>query len=111
MRTLANLLKERRKNLGKTLREAEKDTGISNAYLSQVENGRINQPTPKILRELSEYYEISYQRLLELAGHPIVSPYQGKIRHRISAEFEDLSAAETRELKDYLRFIRSRRRR
>ncbi len=111
MRTLANLLKERRKNLGITLRVVEKETGISNAYLSQVENGRINQPTPKILRGLSEYYEISYQRLLELAGHPVISPYQSKIRHRISTEFGDLSSSEERELKDYLRYIRSRRKR
>ena len=111
MATLANLLKEQRKNLGITLRKAEEDTGISNAYLSQVENGKINQPTPRTLRKLSDYYDISYQRLLELAGHPIFSPYQIKTQHRIMREFENLTQTEERELKDYLRFIRTRRRR
>lgn len=111
MSTLANLLKERRKDLGITLRKAEKETGISNAYLSQVENGKIYQPTPRTLRKLSDYYDISYQRLLELAGHPVISPYQSKIQHRITKELGNLTQTEERQLKEYLRFIRSRRRR
>lgn len=41
---------------GKTLRDVEKDTGISNAYLSQLENGRIVHPSYKVIKLLSDYY-------------------------------------------------------
>jgi len=41
---------------GSTLREVEKETGISNAYLSQLENGRIKSPSYKVIKQLSEYY-------------------------------------------------------
>lgn len=111
MASLGNTLKEHRKNLRITLREAEKNTGISNAYLSQVENGKINQPTPKILRKLSDYYNLSYLDLMKLAGHPVISSNPNKINRKLSSEFENLTPSEESELKDYLKFIRERRKR
>lgn len=43
---------------GLTLREVEKDTTISNAYLSQLENDKINKPSYKVVKQLCEYYGI-----------------------------------------------------
>lgn len=43
---------------GLTLREVEKATGISNAYLSQLENGGIKKPSYVVVKQLSEYYGI-----------------------------------------------------
>lgn len=43
---------------GKTLREVQKDTGISNAYLSQLENGVIKRPSHNVIKQLAEYYGI-----------------------------------------------------
>lgn len=36
--------KERRTKAGLTLREVEKETGISNCYLSQLETGKFDNP-------------------------------------------------------------------
>lgn len=48
-------LKQMRKNKGLTLRDVQEITGISNAYLSQLETGKIKSPgynTVKVLYEL-----------------------------------------------------------
>lgn len=41
---LGQLLKMAREISGKTLREIERETGISNALLSQIETGHVRQP-------------------------------------------------------------------
>ncbi len=43
---------------GKTLRDVEKATGLSNAYLSQLENGKITHPSYKVVKLLSDHYGI-----------------------------------------------------
>ncbi len=39
-----------------TLRQVEKATGISNCYLSQLENGKIKRPSHEIVTKLQTYY-------------------------------------------------------
>lgn len=67
---LARLLREGRKAKGWTLREAAAETGISNGYLSLIENGEIRAPSPRYLLVLAERYGVSYESLMTLAGHP-----------------------------------------
>lgn len=38
------------------LREVETDTGISNPYLSQLENGKIDNPSYRVVAILNNYY-------------------------------------------------------
>lgn len=45
-----------RKSCGLTLREVEKLTGISNAYLSQLETGKIKKPSHDTVTKLTELY-------------------------------------------------------
>jgi transcriptional regulator with XRE-family HTH domain len=45
---------------GKTLRVVEKDTGISNSYLSQLETGAISKPSYKVVQKLYDYFGIKY---------------------------------------------------
>lgn len=45
-----------RKEKGLTLRDVEKSTGISNAYLSQLETGKIKSPGYNIVKALYELY-------------------------------------------------------
>ena len=54
-----------------TLRAVEEVTGISNAYLSQLEHGRIKTPAPQNLYKLAELYRVPYELLMELAGYPV----------------------------------------
>lgn len=106
---LGSFLKTGRTNQGYTLREVEEKTGISNAYLSQLENGSINKPSPEILHKLSELYDISYARLMKIAGHPlpINTEDTGQASLRRKDAFNDLSPEEEEKLLEYLQFIRS----
>jgi transcriptional regulator with XRE-family HTH domain len=69
--TLAQKLKILRKASGLTLRNVETCTAgeISNAYLSQLENGKNTRPSPDKLRVLGLVFEVSYESLMELAGY------------------------------------------
>ena len=60
----------RRLRGSRTLREIEADTGISNAYLSNIESGA-KRPGTKILAKLSTHYRVPLNDLLEAAGWPL----------------------------------------
>ena len=51
-------LKEWRTLRGLTLREVEKQTGISNCYLSQLETGKTNKPSFEVVNKLCECYYV-----------------------------------------------------
>ena len=48
--------KEARKRAKLTLRQVEEITGISNAYLSQLENGKIKKPSYDVVQKLNDVY-------------------------------------------------------
>ncbi len=107
---LGVFLESSRDRKGLTLRAVEKATGISNAYLSQLEGGKIRQPSPKVLHKLCEVYEISYADVMKLAGYPVPEidggdDDQGSIASRIGP----VTPEEEESLIEYLAFLRSRR--
>lgn len=108
---LGSFLRAAREGFGLSLRSVEDRTGISNAYLSQLEHGRIRQPSPVILHKLSELYGCSYADVMRLAGYPL-PPEVGGERDpaaRARSRFADITQDEERQLAEYLEFIRSRR--
>lgn len=111
---LGNYLRSARNGLGMTLRGVEEATEeISNAYLSQLENGKIKKPSPHILYTLATIYGVSYENLMERAGYITPSnPARGdRQKHGRAATFaiENLSATEEQELLKYLSYYRSSR--
>src|ERR1035438_9027112 len=60
-----------------SLREVEEATGISNAYLSQLENDKIKKPSPHFLHKLASLYGISYELLMEAVGYVQRKPVGG----------------------------------
>jgi transcriptional regulator with XRE-family HTH domain len=95
-----------------TLREVEEATGkeVSNAYLSQLENGKINKPSPHILHSLAEVYGVDYAILMERAGY-IVKPRANQERHGTVPTFaiEHLTQDEEKALLAYLKLYRTER--
>jgi transcriptional regulator with XRE-family HTH domain len=69
MRTLGQELQTARKLKKLSLREVETATGISNPYLSQLENDKIQKPSPQFLGKLAAVYELDFQRVMEAAGY------------------------------------------
>lgn len=113
--TLGRYLESIRTDRRMTLRQVEEASNreVSNAYLSQIENDKIQQPSPGVLYRLSEIYGVDYAYLMELAGHVVPTKGRGETdRHGRVATFADhnLSPAEEAELVEYLKFMRMRRR-
>jgi len=108
---LGALLADLRRAKRLSLRDVEQatDKAVSNAYLSQLENGKIKKPSPNVLHNLAEVYVVPYEALMEKAGYLLTSKNDGGRRKRLSAfAIDDLTVEEEEELLKYLAFLRSR---
>lgn len=112
--SLGIFLASARNKLEMTLRAVEEATGISNAYLSQLEHGKIKMPAPQNLYKLAELYQVPYELLMELAGYPVPKSQFGESQFPIdafAARIGTVTEEEEEALIEYLQFIRSRKRR
>lgn len=105
---------------GMSQRDVEDAVEVSNAYLSQLETGKITKPSPDILHKLSEAYEAriarnspvkcSFERMMQLAGHILPEKTTGARRGRLPTfSTEKLTPEEEEELLKYLAFLRMRK--
>lgn len=62
-------LRKLRQAKGLGLREAAARAGLNHGYLSQLERGRVAQPSPRVLRKLAEAYEEPYEVLMQEVGY------------------------------------------
>jgi transcriptional regulator with XRE-family HTH domain len=110
---LGALLADLRAAKGLSLRQVEGATRgeVSNAYLSQLERGKIQKPSPNLLHGLAAVYGVPYETLMEKAGYLLPSHGRAGGRRRRLAAFaiDDLTAEEEEELLKYLAFLRSRK--
>lgn len=114
--TLGQYLASIRTDRKMTLRGVEEATNkeVSNAYLSQIENDKIKQPSPNVLHTLAELYGIKYERLMEMAGYITSTAVRTQgVRHGRAATFAEhnLTSEEESELLEYLQMIRRRKKR
>ncbi len=114
MSTLGLTLKEARKNLSFTLRQVEEISGISNAYLSQLENDKIKNPSVNILSKLASIYRLSLKQLLVKAN--LIEKDKSKeeeknlnFAQKVAFRAEDLSEEERKEVLRYLEYIKTHR--
>lgn len=118
--SLAEFLAYKRGVKRLTLRDVEEATNkeVSNAYLSQLETGKIRRPSPNILHTLASVYGVSYELLMEKAGYISPGPPAGNelrgarpLRHGRAATSanDNLTQEEEEKLLEYLAFLRSRR--
>src|SRR5882724_7968068 len=97
--SLGRYLKSARLGSNMTLRDVEEATGkeVSNAYLSQLESGKINKPSPHILYALASVLGVSYESLMERVGYIVPSGERMEgTKHGRAATFsiDNLSADE-----------------
>jgi transcriptional regulator with XRE-family HTH domain len=108
--TLGSLLRGGRERKSLSLRAVERVTGVSNAYLSQLESGKIRQPSPVVLHKLAELYELPYATIMERAGYPTVTAAGTETEPSvIDSRLGPISTDEEHALREYLEFLRSRR--
>lgn len=104
MKTLGELLKFGRGKL--TLREVEDSTGVSNAYLSQLENDKIKRPSANVLYKLATLYGMTIEGLLQAAGI-VDKPTIPKQKTPTSClGMVLITKTEEQELIEYLHFLR-----
>ncbi len=101
-------LKNIRETKKLTLREVEELSGVSNAYLSQLENNKIKKPSANTLYKLAIAYGIDFDLLLERAGiiERQVEERTSKSISSYALYSEDLTTAEENELLKYLKYLR-----
>ncbi|MFL5758980.1 MAG: helix-turn-helix domain-containing protein [Thermomicrobiales bacterium] len=63
-------LEQTRKSLNWSLRDAQRESGVSNSYISQIERGDVD-PSPEVLRRLGQAYGVPFEVLMEAAGYLI----------------------------------------
>lgn len=120
--TLGAYLKSVRAGLALSLRDVESATEgqVSNPYLSQLETGKITEPSPHILHVLAAVYQIPYEKLMERAGYTASSlmPAGAKMtaigkkidrrRKLANRSIDHLTAEEEKELLNYLSYWRTK---
>lgn len=74
MSELGDYLKKKRGERGFSQRQLATYTGVSNATISQIENGTILRPRLEVLRAIAEQLHVPEQDLLRLAGYMIADP-------------------------------------
>jgi transcriptional regulator with XRE-family HTH domain len=111
---LGQIIKKARADLHMSQRDVEDATGkeVSNAYLSQLESGKITKPSPHILYALSTALAVPYETLMERAGYIVPSTERpSDAKHGRAATFavDNLTAEEESALLDYLAYLRSKK--
>ena len=105
-----------RNKRGMTIRQLELYSGVSNSYLSQLENGKRGIPSPDIIKKLSTGLRVDYEELMIKAGY--MKEHEGitkreRIINKIATEFsdadlmfEDMESLTAEQLQEVYNFIK-----
>src|ERR1044071_9163223 len=104
--SLGTVLRQGRDLKKLALRTVEEMTGISNAYLSQLENDKIKKPSADILHKLANTYKIDFNYLLHVAGLVEKSSSENISFGKFVFSKHNLTREEEEELINYLKFMR-----
>jgi transcriptional regulator with XRE-family HTH domain len=99
---LGEILRRARMHRGYTLREVQERTGIMNAHLSQIEQGRIRRPNSALLWRLAELYSLDYGLIASWSGY---TPTQRSGEADLGAAIRMLQDLDDRELPEVMRFV------
>lgn len=69
MKSLGEIIKNRRLDLNLTLDQLAQLIDSTKSYLSRLENNRIERPSTDILKRLSKQLDISYNKLIMHSGY------------------------------------------
>lgn len=108
---LGHYLAQARKKLQLSLRAVQAETDVSNAYLSQLETGKIKTPSPTVLHTLALRYDLGYSHLLKLAGYPVPDKDADEVvdtTRDLAARLGGVSPEEEDALIEFLSLIRKR---
>jgi|SRR5687767_1646746 len=93
-----------------SIRQVAEETKISNAYLSQLERGVAENPSPHVLHKLAEYYDTPYESLMAAAGYLKAQPSKSGAPSPLEVLLKTakLSQEEEEQVKQFIRFLRTK---
>ena len=112
---LGNQLKAVRQVKRLSLTAVAQPAKISAAYLQKLEAGVVKNPSPRVLQRLAGVLDVSYSRLMELAGYVMPSrddEAAGRFRGGLVDEAlrgEDLTEEEWRAVAAFVSYLRGQR--
>lgn len=80
--TLGARLRAVRKERGWSLRDVAQREGLAHGYLSQIENGKVTEPAPSVLRRVAAAYREPVTVVMQWAGYTAgegLSPNQARV--------------------------------
>lgn len=109
---LGAFLKQCRIEKGYSLKKAKERTGISEAYLWQLENNKRGVPRPDILKKLADGYDVPAETLLQYAGYsvgPVDEKKEINTKKKVLfRDYDKLSDAGKKELKVLMRWLQEK---
>lgn len=114
MSALARELKSVRQFRKLSLAAVAQPAKISAAYLQKLENGTVQNPSPRVLMRLAKVLDCSYNYLMELAGY-LVDEEQPDLRKssflEAALQQEELSDEEQRAVLAFISYLKDNRKR
>ena len=94
-KTIGEVIAEAREKKGLSQRQLAKIAKINNSELSKIESGIRKDPSPKILRKISNIIEVNYSELMYMIGLGLeVTPLNYFIKNHYSKLNKELDIAE-----------------
>jgi transcriptional regulator with XRE-family HTH domain len=109
MNSLAEYIKEKRALRGYSMRKLAEEANISHTEVKRIEDGVRKQPSPQVLRSLSNALHISYEETMAAAGYIDDPDDEQPIAAAGIQDTSDLSAEEVAKVNKYIAFIKSQR--
>ncbi len=81
-------LKTLRERRNMSLRDVQRQSSVSNAYISQLEKGDRPPPRPNVLRKLAKAYNVTVRELLLRAGYLDDPEVTATEEERVEAAFQ-----------------------
>ncbi len=100
-------LKAYREDSGFKLREVEEVTGISNAYLSQLECGKIDKPSWQVVMKLFLFYNNIEEPVIQLPQPFKEKSFIEKIISEYNLECKRYDLARAKERKKFIEHLKS----
>jgi len=114
LKELGNELKALRQFKRLSLSAVALPARISAAYLQKLEAGAVNNPSPPVLNRLAAVLEVSYMKLMELAGYitPATDDKVAGVKNSLVDQAvitEDLTEEERRAVAAFVSYLKEQR--
>lgn len=108
--SFAKWLKKRRIELDLSQGQLATYSGLSDAFISQIETGVRGTPKPETLKKLVGPLKVSYEEIMQAAGY---LPSDGEVveAHELAPDVEGLTEEELQDVRDYIAFLKNKQKR